>query len=434
MPAMMSDSELTGLLKNVYSNFREKVFPITNVLMAQLKKAKGGGARNVRWGGNGVIADVVLTRPVGMIASDTGYLGNHAQATERQITMGIRRLYVTREIDGLAYVGTKSKDQAYISIAKKIIEEAKDACKLGLQEVLHGDGRAIKALVDSVTSTTIVVVSSPYGIAGAGQGALLLDRGMKIAILDASAADAELGKAVITSVVGAGAQTTVTYTPAIAGVGANDKIVPATDNDNSFNQYPTGISKILNRGGAYNLLHGLSAADWARWDTTRFVAGTDTPDADTPNETDIWDLIAKVAGVSGKDANSTPGEFLMLSTKGLEKKMAEQFFGQRRLTPSDFMHLKGGFKALSIQGLPFVADTWCPAGTINLLHVPSLAWVDAKDWGAVEYESSPAWRPISGRDAFQTSFASYLEFGTFVRNAHGLISGYTDTARFSHVM
>lgn len=432
MPASMQDSELDGLLKSVYSNFREKVFPITNVLMAQLKKGTPGGPRNMRWGGRGVIADVVLTRPVGMVASDTGFLGTHSQAVERQITMGIRRLYVTREIDGLSIVGTATKEQAFISIAKKILEEAKDACKLGLQEVLHGDGRGIKALVNSVTNTTTVVSAAPYGIAGAGQGGLLLDVGMRIAILN-PAGTVERGQATITSVTNNGDLATVVYSPAISGVVANDIIVAATSSTHSFNQYPTGLSAILNRGGAYNVLHGLDAGQFSRWNTIRHTAGVDTPDVDAPSESDIWDIITRVAGVSGKDANSSPGEFLLMGTKGLERKLAEQFYGQRRLAPTDFQNLKGGFKAVTICGLPFVSDTWAPAGSISLLHLPSLTWVDAKDWGAVQYESSPAWRPISGRDAHQTSFSAYLEFGTLARNAHGLISGYTDTQRYSHV-
>ncbi len=97
------------------------------------------------------------------------------------------------------------------------------------------------------------------------------------------------------------------------------------------------------------------------------------------------------------------------------------------------MDIKGGYKAVSIAGIPLVSDTWCPAGTMYLVHVPSLTWVDAKDWGQVEYESSNAWRFISGRDAFETSFASYVNFGTLARNCHGSITGFGDTARYSHV-
>jgi hypothetical protein len=145
----------------VYSGYREKVFPLSTPLLANVEKGTPGGPRNLRWGGAGVNFDVVLSRPVGMTASTTGFFPPTAAAVERQGTLNIKRLYVTRQIDGLAIVGTQSKEAAYIALARKILEEAKDATQLGMQEVLHGDGRAIKAIVGTVTDTTHIIVSSP---------------------------------------------------------------------------------------------------------------------------------------------------------------------------------------------------------------------------------------------------------------------------------
>ncbi len=53
-PTVISDAELTGLLKNVYGQFREKVQNLVTPLLAQLQKGKAGGPRNMRWGGNGI--------------------------------------------------------------------------------------------------------------------------------------------------------------------------------------------------------------------------------------------------------------------------------------------------------------------------------------------------------------------------------------------
>src|SRR5688572_14991357 len=144
-PLLITDTEITGVLKRVYAGFREKVFPISTPLLANIEKGKPGGGRRIRWGGEGVYFDVVLTRPVGMTASDSGYLPPDSVAIERQANVGIKRLYVTRQIDGLAPVGTASKEAAFVNLARKILEEAKDASKLGMQEIAHGDGKGIKA-------------------------------------------------------------------------------------------------------------------------------------------------------------------------------------------------------------------------------------------------------------------------------------------------
>lgn len=430
-PMLISDTDIAGVLKTLYSNYREKVFPIVTPLLANVKKGGAGGPRNMRWGGAGVNFDVVLGRPVGLVASTNGYLPKHAQAEEKQGVMDIRRVYVTREIDGLAFFGTQNKAAAFVSLSQKILDEAKSAAQLGMQEMLHGDGQGIKALVSVVNSTTNYDVISPYGIASSGQGGLFLDKGMQIAILDTSASNAVLGRATITSITHSGDTSTIVLDAAISSVAATDKIVACTDSDTSFNAYPNGLTNILNRGGSYDSLHSIAASSYARWNTTRMVAGTDTPDANQPTEQDIWDLMTRVAGRSGFDAKMRPQDFLLMTSPGLKKKFADQFFGQRRLAPDDFTTIRGGFKGINICGVTMIDDLWCPAGTVYLVHLPSLSWITAKDFGQLQFESAGAWRFISGRDAYQINWGEYMNFGTVNRISHGLITGYTDTNRYT---
>lgn len=431
-PLVMTNTDISGALKNIYENFRINAFPKLTPLLANLKKGKAGGPENMRFGGNGVFWDVVLTRPVGMTASQSGYFPPSAVAIEKQATEGIKRTYVTRQIDRLAVLGTASREASFIPLARKIVQEAMDAAKLGQQEVLHGDGRGIKGLITVVTDTTHIEVQSPYGVAGAGRGGLLLDVGMYIAVLDTSGADAILGRATITAAVNSGDTVTLTLDTAIAGMAATDKVVPATTSDTAFNQVPNGLMNMLNRGGSYASIHGLSSATYGRWDTTRLVAGTDVGDAAAPNEMDLWDLATRVANKSGKDFKSAPGEFLALTTPGLEKKFAESFLGQRRFEMASQITLKGGFKAVNIAGLPLVSDFWCPSGTVYLVHLPSLSWVDLQDWVKLSLEDSGAWRPIAGRDAYEVDFGAYWNTAVLQRNSHGMITGYTDTVRYDH--
>lgn len=433
-PLMLNNTSISGVLKNVYENFRINAFPKLTPLLAQVKRAKAGGAERFRWGGNGVFWDVVLTRPVGMTASPNGFFPPTANATEKQASVDVKRTYVTRQIDALAVQATQSSTAAFIPLVRKITQEAMDAAALGQQEILHGDGRGLKGLVQAVGSTTQIDVYYPYGITDAGRGGLLLDVGMFIAVLDTSSADAVLGTAeILTMVQQSGDIYRLTLGTAIAGMAATDKIVAAaTATENSFNNYPNGLTNILNRGAGYATLHGLSGSTYPRWDATRLVAGTDTPDAGQPGEMDVWDLATRVANKSGKNAKQNPGEFLLLTTPGIEKRIAESFLGQRKWEMGT-MELKGGFKAINCAGLPLVSDYWCPAGTLYLVHTPSLFWVDLQDWVKLSFEGAGPWRFIAGRDAYEVNFGAYWNFGTLQRNAHGMITGYTDTARYDHI-
>jgi len=437
-PTVITDTEITGVLKNVYSDIRTEIFPKSTPLLANVRKGGKGGAHNLTWGGNGIYGDAVLTRPVGLNASSAGYLAKDAAATEKQFVLGIKRLYVTRQLDGLVIKGTASKEAAFISIARKVLGEAKSAFELGMQEVLHGDARAIKGIVASSADTTHCVVTSPYGISGAGQGGLLLDKGMQIAVY-ASDLTTLRGQSLISSVSNSGDNCSLVLATAVTGLTGTDVIVSASPNlstDTSLNANPNGLVNITNRGASYNSLHSIDASQSgnARWDSVRMVAGTDTPDANQPTEMDIYDLIMKVAGRSGKNARSTPKEFLLLTTPGIEKKLAESFLGQRRFDMSSQIELEGGFTGVNICGIACVSDVWCPRGTVYLVHLPSLLWVDAKDFGQVQFEDSGAWRFISGRDAFETSFGVYMEFGTANRAAHGSITSYTDTSNYGFVV
>lgn len=436
-PLLITNADITGVLKNVYESFRVDAFPMLTPLLAAVKKGSAGGPESLRWGGNGVYWDVVLTRPVGMTASQSGYFPPTAQTIERQATLGIKRTYVQRQIDRLAVFGTQSKEAAFIPLAKKVAKEAVAAATLGQQEVLHGDGRGIKALIGTVTDTDTIVVTSPYGVSGAGQGGLLLDAGMYIAVLDDSDSFATvLGRAYITSTSNSGDNCTLELGSAIAGMATGDAVVACTPSDTSFNNYPNGLINILNRGGSYDNFEGINAAtaNQQRWNTTRLTAGTDTDSASQFAEMDLWHLAQLIAAKSGKDAMQKPGEFLCQTTMGLRRNLAESFFGQRRLTPSDFVKIKGGFKAIEVSGIPVVADTWNPAGTVYLVHLPSLTWVDRQDWEKVQYEDSGAWRPIPGRDAFEINWAAYWNFGCLQRNPHGMITGFTDSNRYTHVV
>lgn len=436
-PTIISEQELGGLLKNVYSQFREKVQNLVTPLLAQLEKGRAGGPRNMRWGGNNVFFDVVVGRPSGATFSQSGYFPPDTYASEVQGNVGVVRAYTTRQVDGLAFLGTQSKDAAFTTIAKKTMEEIKEASTLLMQQALHNKPDGVVATVSSRTSDTVYVVTNPYGITGAGQGALLLSVGDYVAFRDAAGTTLRSGKAQITAISNSGDNATITLSgTGIASGAASDVVIKATTTDDSYNNAMNGLINITNRGNAaaYRNLHGITSATYSIWDATRMVAGTDTPDVNQPSESDLWDLIQRIAGRSGKDAMVRPKEFLMITTPGLAKKLMESMVGQRRFTAGEFSTtIKGGYKAIEVCGIPCVTDYYVPAGTIYLLHIPSLAWVDAKDWGFVEFEGAGPWRWLQGRDAFETTYGWYGNLACLARNAHGSITGYTDTARYSHI-
>lgn len=430
-PTQLTDTGLQGALKTVYAKFRVQTFPILTPIIANIKRGAKGGPENMKFGGLGVNFDVVLGRPTGTTASATGQFPPSTIAPEKQATIGIARTYVRRQVDGLALLATEADQASYVPLAKKVVMEAIDASRLMQQEVTHGDGKGIRGVVTSATSTTVLVCSSPYGVAG--EGALLLDVGMYVNVLTANGVT-NRGGGTITTAVKSGDSVTITLDTALTSPAANDVVVSATLQDNSFKAYPQGLISITNRGGSYAVFQGIDQGTYARWDSVRMVAGQDTSNAAAPTETDIWKLITAVRGKSGKDAKLTPNEFLLVTTPGIEQKLADSLLSQRRFEANSALTLKGGFKAVNICGLPLISDPWCPPGTIYLIHLPTMVYVDLLDWAKLSFEGAGPWRFVANVDAYEVNYGAYWNLGALQRNSQGSITGYVDNDRYSMAM
>ena len=103
------------------------------------------------------------------------------------------------------------------------------------------------------------------------------------------------------------------------------------------------------------------------------------------------------------------------------------------ITGKEKLRLPNGYECETILGIPLVMDPYCPLGTLYLLHLPSLNWVDAMDWSPVQYENSGAVRFVDGADAFNTSYKQYFNVMTRQRNALASIISYTDTQAFTWI-
>lgn len=430
----ITETELTGDLKNVYSDIRTELFPIITLLMASMKKMGPNGPESATWGGNGLYFDVVTGPELNWSYSQTGQLPFSSDAAEVQGNVGITRFYVTRAFDNLAIVGTQSKQSAFISLRNKISRAFDNTLKMGMQETLQGNATGIKAIVSSSADTTHFVATSPYGVSGAGQGGLWIYPGMYVSVLDTTGLTVR-GTAQVSAVTNSGDNVTATLASAISGMVSTDIVVQGNQSGNAYNQYANGLINMTNRGGSYATLHGLSASTYPRWNALQFVAGTDTSFT-TPTELDVWQLAMKNYALGGEDAIANPKQFIACTTIGVQLQLIQTVIGTRTLptTGSAKIALPGGYEADQILGIPLIADPYTPAGTFYLAHMPSLRWVDAADWAPVQYESSGAVRFISGQDAFETSYRQYFNTMCTRRNALASITGYTDTARYTPVV
>lgn len=434
----ITETELTGDLKNLYTDIRQELVPIITPLVASMQKIGPGGGGRVQWGGNNLYFDVVVQPEANWSFSTTGQLPYSTDAAEVQGNVGISRFYVTRQFDNLAIVGTQSKQAAFISLREKITRAFAQTLQLGMEQALNGNGTGVIAVIATASTTVSIAVNAPYGVSGAGPGGLWTLVNQYITVYDSTGVT-NRGTAKISAVqnqltTNTGVAT-LTLATGISNMAATDILVPANLSGDGLNAFCNGLINLTNRGSAYTTLHAISGATYGRWQPLRVTAGTSVGYQTTPQEMDIWTLSQQLFATSGFNAQLNPKDYIIVTTIGIGKQLIQSVLGQRT-TPlnGEKMKLPGGYDVDTIQGIPLVMDPYCPLGTLYLLHLPCLNWVDAMDWSPVQYENSGAVRFVDGADAFNTSYKQYFNVMTRQRNALASIISYSDPQSFNWVV
>jgi len=413
----------TPVLKNVYLPFRKKAFPMLTPLLAQVKKA---GPDRVSYAGNDLFFDVKVDRRGGFISSAAGYFPTSKIAQEKQGRLSIARTYAQVAVDGLALKATKSKKGAYISVAKKVVEDLMEQWTLEQNRVLHGDSLGIRAVQDTDSGSGVFICDNPYGITDAGPGNLHLVPGDDVAFVDVTNHVVH-GKSQISSISLSGDAATITLAADITGTGAGDYMVTCVPTatsatDTSFGAEPHGIKSLVDVEDNFLTYEGINDDRWATYNTT----------AAAIDETTLMSFLNVIRARGGVDWRRNPKSMLLLTTTGIWQAYGETLLGLRRFS-APTMNLNGGFTGVQVANATLIDDPWAPRGRLYAIHTSDLLWVDLMDFGELSYEDSPTWQLSTTQDKYTATFGTYWNFGALMRNTHGVISGITDSTNYSPV-
>lgn len=413
--------DMSVLLKNVYLPIRKKAFPL---LTPALAAAKRGSPDRVRYAGNDLFFTVKLGRRGGIVSSGLGYLPEGKMAEERQGRLGIARTYARISVDGLAARATEDPKGAYISLAKKLVEDLLEEWQLTQERVILGDGLGVYAIVKTVTNTTTIVVDRPYGITGAGPGSLHLTVGDIVSIRSSDGVT-HRGKAEITAISLSGDDATLTLKTAITGMVAGDLVcvgVPASTHstDDSFGAEPYGFKAFVDAENQFVTFEGIRHPRWVAQKLT----------STTVDEMVLLKLLNTIRARAGIDWRSDPKALLLITTTGIWESYGNSLLGLRRFD-APVMTLNGGFKAVQVAGAALIDDPWAPRGRIYAIHTPDTIFVDLMDFGKLSYEDAPVWTRSANRDAFESVYATYWNYGVTRRSSMGVIAGITDNTNYS---
>jgi hypothetical protein len=329
--------------------------------------------------------------------SETGDLPAAAPNSYTQLVATLKNLYGTIEISDKAIRSSANNEGAFVNLLNDEMQSLIKSASFNFGRMLFGDGTGKVAKITAITgkSTNTVTVDNANSIV----------EGMVIDILTSSGG--AIGGADKLRVVGVNRET---------------KVITVDKSTLSSDLISAGCGVYVQSSAGYEIT-GLGAlfSDKEIYGTNR-QASVMRPYMKTSvgeiSETIIQKAIDTIEQNSGSKVN-----FIVCSW-GVRRALAEYYRSFKVTMPS--MQFKGGFTALSFNGIPVVADRFCPDGTMYLLNTDDFKLHQLCDWEWLQGEDGKILKQVAGKPVYTATLVKYAELLCERPNGQGMLSGITE--------
>ena len=361
-----------------------------NPLLAQIKQSTadvwGKDVRRlVRYGVNGGVG-------AGTEAGNLPAAGGNRYA---QFVTTLKNLFGTIEISDKAIRSSANNEGAFVNLLSDEMDGLIKSSSFNFGRMLFGDGSGTLTKVSSIAGGVVTVESVKN-----------LAEGMIVDFVSASGNSVLAGGRTILSINRANKTVTVDgATLTIEGVPAASRIVV----QNSDGLELTGLGAIFGDG---DTLYGVSRED------NEWMNPYRKDSVGSISETAIQTAIDYLEETSGSRVN-----FIVCSW-GVKRALAEYFSTYKRIV--DTMELAGGYKAMSFNGIPVVADRFCPDGTMYLLNTDDFCLHQLCDWQWLEGEDGKVLRQVAGKPVYTATLVKYADLVCTRPCGQAMLSGITE--------
>ena len=114
----------------------------------------------------------------------------------------------------------------------------------------------------------------------------------------------------------------------------------------------------------------------------------------------------------------------IVCSSGVKRAFMKHLATYKRNT--DVMDLKGGFKALSFNGIPIVSDRFCPVGTMYLLNTDDFTLHQLCDWKWLEGEDGKILKQNAGKPTYTATLVKYADLICSKPCGQAMLSGIAE--------
>lgn len=389
---MVTMTSADNALKSLYLGVvAEQLNTSVNPLLAKIKQTSqdvwGKEIRRLaQYGINGGIG----------AGTEDGNLPTAAGNNYDQFVLTLKNLYGTIEISDKAIRASENNVGAFVNLLNAEMEGLLKASSFNFGRMLFGDGNGTLGAVAGIESGVITLDSVKNVVEGmvidflTEQGAAISGAsGRRILCVDRASKTITVNGETLTSTkVPAGSIITV---------------------QNSYGKEITGLKAIFNNSGS---IYGLDRA------THKWLIPYMKNDVGTISETVIQQAIDDLEENAGSQVN-----FIVCSS-GVKRAYQEHLATYKRNI--DVMQLKGGYKALSYNGIPVISDRFCPEGTMYLLNTDDFVLHQLCDWKWLEGEDGKVIKQVAGKPVYSATLVKYADLICTRPCGQAMLSGITE--------
>lgn len=312
-----------------------------------------------------------------------------------QMVTTLKNLYGTIEISDKAIRASQNDTGAFINLLNAEMEGLVKASIYNFGRMLFGNGNGEIAMIEVINDTDIQLVSVDN-----------VYEGMIIDFVDDQGNTIDLMRGV-----------------KITGVDRKNNCI-TIDRQECFNDIERYLHLVI-QGSYQNEITGLGAIFGKNdnlYGLSRYQNGWLVPynkelnGAITENEIQI--VLDEIEKNSGSSVN-----FIVCSW-GVRRALQQEFSKNRRSI--DMAELAGGYKAITYNGIPIVADRFCPKGTMYLLNTEDFTLHQLCDWQWMEGEDGRILKQIPGRPVYTATLVKYADLICSRPCGQGIITNITE--------
>ena len=386
---MVTMTSADNALKSVYLGVvSDQLNTAANPLLAAIRQSTadvwGKEVRRLaRYGVNGGVG----------AGTEEGDLPASAGNNYEQFVTTLKNLYGTIEISDKAVRASENNVGAFVNLLNAEMDGLVRSSSFNFGRMLFGDGSGVLTTVSAVSGTSVTAASVKN-----------LIEGMVVDFISADTAVTGATGRRITAVDRDNKTFTVSGAT-LTGVAKDDKVCV----QGSYNLELTGLGAIFKTTGT---LYGLDRA------THKWMIPYIKTSVGAITETAIQTAIDRLEETAGSRVN-----FIVCSW-GV-KRALQKLFGENKRN-IDVTELAGGYRTITYNGIPVVADRFCPDGTMYLLNTEDFCLHQLCDWKWLEGDDGRVLKQVAGKPVYTATLVKYADLICTRPCGQAMLSGITE--------